>query len=800
MSDLAYLSAMTSVPDDITTTATATSTSSTGVTRQGQQHHSSFRRSLTLSHGAAALLTRGFSRSSTRGRSTSNAAEPAATSEEDRQHRERHQQQPRRATIATPTTDTAATTTPGAAGGGPSLHVRIVPNIENPSRCIIFDIVDREMKAGSVIKIGRFAERSPLSVDHMSFKSKVVSRSHCEIWVHQDGKLYIRDTSSSSGTFLNHIRLSGANQESPATEINHGDIVQLGVDYQGGQEEIYRSVKMRFELNCSRKPRPLSFSMSQFNNLRTLSRVASNHGEASSLVLVDEETQSKPNSEALKCTDKLCSNSNSNNNTTSETNSSRTNSNSAAERAVTNHTQISTTSSTTSSNNSSSNSSGEELPEVDECCICLYALAPFQALFVAPCSHSYHFMCIRTLLQSYPGFQCPICRTYSDLEASVAIEPEEVMQKYGLRCKSFTPPPEAAFEAGYQQTSNTNAQQQQQQPPATASSTAPAAAPITSSIPSPPPEEPPQLVLSLQEQQQQLSSEPPTPATSNHGHVYNNTSPVAEPGSSDDAVGPSTRTTPNSGILVSNGSSVRDATARDRRTVFVSDDMDVIEIPPAHQEEDPIPEEQQQQLPSITPPPTDSTTTAAGTTTPSSQEQQHRPIRRSARAPASTAHPERRLSAASHLMEKLKMTFFEKRKSSAIMSRNEQQRGRKRSNKPRPLSYPNFLIRQFSREEEDDVGDENTSNNNDRAEVVQPTPSSSSSSPPSHPPPPQPLTSQQQQQQARSQSALSFNSLSRQSTTHLSEIQEEPDSVRCQPAHEQQQQQQQQQQPMAVDT
>lgn len=71
--------------------------------------------------------------------------------------------------------------------------------------------------------------------------------------------------------------------------------------------------------------------------------------------------------------------------------------------------------------------------EVEECCICLYALAPFQALFVAPCSHSYHFKCIRPLLDSYPGFQCPICRTYSDLDASVSIEAEEVIEKFGLR-------------------------------------------------------------------------------------------------------------------------------------------------------------------------------------------------------------------------------------------------------------------------------------------------------------------------------------------------------------------------------
>lgn len=76
--------------------------------------------------------------------------------------------------------------------------------------------------------------------------------------------------------------------------------------------------------------------------------------------------------------------------------------------------------------------------EVEECCICLYALAPFQALFVAPCSHSYHFKCIRPLFDSYPGFQCPICRTYSDLDASVSIEAEEVIERFGLRKSSVS--------------------------------------------------------------------------------------------------------------------------------------------------------------------------------------------------------------------------------------------------------------------------------------------------------------------------------------------------------------------------
>lgn len=64
---------------------------------------------------------------------------------------------------------------------------------------------------------------------------------------------------------------------------------------------------------------------------------------------------------------------------------------------------------------------------IEDCCICLYPIAPYQALFVSPCSHAFHFKCCRPLLQHYPGFACPICRQYADLDASVAIEAQEVL-------------------------------------------------------------------------------------------------------------------------------------------------------------------------------------------------------------------------------------------------------------------------------------------------------------------------------------------------------------------------------------
>ncbi|EIE84613.1 hypothetical protein G6F46_008103 [Rhizopus delemar] len=230
------------------------------------------------------------------------------------------------------------------------VHIRIVPNIDNSSRSLIFNVIERDLEVGKVIKIGRFTEKSYLE-EHVSFKSKVVSRFHCEIWLNNDGKLQIKDTKSSSGTFINHIRLSPANQESQAEELRDGDLIQLGVDYQGGIQEMYRSVKMKLEIN-RRSVKQLSYSISAFHNLRNI---------------------------------------------------------------ITNK-QLMTASS-----------------DIEECCICLYALAPFQALFVAPCSHSYHFKCIRPLFDSYPGFQCPVCRTYSDLNASVAVEAEEIIQKFGLK-------------------------------------------------------------------------------------------------------------------------------------------------------------------------------------------------------------------------------------------------------------------------------------------------------------------------------------------------------------------------------
>lgn len=61
-----------------------------------------------------------------------------------------------------------------------------------------------------------------------------------------------------------------------------------------------------------------------------------------------------------------------------------------------------------------------------ECTICLNAIAPCQALFVAPCSHTWHFKCARKLLDEPPisEFTCPNCRAQTYLDADVD-EPDE---------------------------------------------------------------------------------------------------------------------------------------------------------------------------------------------------------------------------------------------------------------------------------------------------------------------------------------------------------------------------------------
>ncbi|CAO3676994.1 unnamed protein product [Rhizopus microsporus] len=126
-------------------------------------------------------------------------------------------------------------------------HIRLVPNVGLSSRSFVFDVIDKELEPGVIYRIGRFSDRNTID-QRLSFKSKVVSRNHAEIWS-ENGKIFIRDIGSSSGTFVNRLRLSPPSHESQPQEIKDGDTIQLGVDYQGGVESIYRAVRIRIEIN-----------------------------------------------------------------------------------------------------------------------------------------------------------------------------------------------------------------------------------------------------------------------------------------------------------------------------------------------------------------------------------------------------------------------------------------------------------------------------------------------------------------------------------------------------------------------
>ena len=230
--------------------------------------------------------------------------------------------------------------------------IRLTPLIDHSSSAsgLYFAPVIRKIKPEKSISIGRYTDKNRAaahapqgSSSPIVFKSKVVSRTHALFQCNEEGQWFIKDCKSSSGTFLNHIRLSPASQELALTPLVDGDIVQLGMDYRGGTEEVYRCVKMRCEFNKSWQRKVNSFNLEIHSKLKNL---------------------------ALD------------------------NGNLIPEPLITNN--------------------------FSECAICLLTLDPCQALFISPCSHAWHYKCIRPIIiKSYPQFYCPNCRSMCDLESDI---------------------------------------------------------------------------------------------------------------------------------------------------------------------------------------------------------------------------------------------------------------------------------------------------------------------------------------------------------------------------------------------
>ncbi|KAF9427911.1 hypothetical protein BGZ76_002138, partial [Entomortierella beljakovae] len=84
-----------------------------------------------------------------------------------------------------PSTDTPGTTSAAPSTSTPAPHIRIVPHLDAP-RSLHFDVVDKDVPEGFVLKIGRFTDKQLLP-NRVTFKSKVVSRGHAEIFT-ENGK------------------------------------------------------------------------------------------------------------------------------------------------------------------------------------------------------------------------------------------------------------------------------------------------------------------------------------------------------------------------------------------------------------------------------------------------------------------------------------------------------------------------------------------------------------------------------------------------------------------------------------
>ncbi|KGO60211.1 Zinc finger, RING-type [Penicillium expansum] len=130
-----------------------------------------------------------------------------------------------------------------------------------------------------VIRVGRYSERDGVPLPNptepsdapVGFKSKVVSRKHCE-FLYVNGQWHIKDVGSSSGTFLNHMRLSQPNMVSRLYTIKDGDIVQLGIDFRGGEEMIFRCVRIRIECNRSWQQQPNEFNKNTESLIKNLGK------------------------------------------------------------------------------------------------------------------------------------------------------------------------------------------------------------------------------------------------------------------------------------------------------------------------------------------------------------------------------------------------------------------------------------------------------------------------------------------------------------------------------------------------
>jgi len=115
--------------------------------------------------------------------------------------------------------------------------VRLDP-IQIPGRTVLA----RELVLRYTVKVGRaVANKVKPAHNNAIFESKVLSRSHAEIWTDK-GKVYIQDTKSSNGTYLDGVRLSATASKSEPEELKSGMELKLGVDVTENSTSAHKCV------------------------------------------------------------------------------------------------------------------------------------------------------------------------------------------------------------------------------------------------------------------------------------------------------------------------------------------------------------------------------------------------------------------------------------------------------------------------------------------------------------------------------------------------------------------------------
>ena len=129
-----------------------------------------------------------------------------------------------------------------------------------------FQTRNLELRDKGHIRIGRQTSQKTTPTPYNGyFDSKVLSRSHAEIWMDKS-KVYIKDVKSSNGTFVNGVRLSNECEESEPMELKTHDVIEFGIDIMGDNGAI-----MYHKVSCSVHVFPVPLSQVDDGIIKELS-------------------------------------------------------------------------------------------------------------------------------------------------------------------------------------------------------------------------------------------------------------------------------------------------------------------------------------------------------------------------------------------------------------------------------------------------------------------------------------------------------------------------------------------------